>query len=157
MRCAQLLQVSLVRRVEAFRHGQLKRIAMVQLDMQKRSLVGTARQLLVEFESPNHHQRNPARAPRREDGHPLNELSQSWSRMQSSCWEHNLKLIRSFKRVATMTWKQLRPIVWKLDNQYERGKKLTKSQMKTISQRLQRLTGLERWCVMIRPVVVQMT
>jgi hypothetical protein len=63
----------------------------------------------------------------------------------------------SLKWVATMTWKQLRPIVWTLDNNYERGKTLTKSQMKTVNQRLQRLTGLERWCVMIRPVVVQLT
>ena len=86
-----------------------------------------------------------------------NPVERCWSALERH-WNGALltTIETSLKWVATMTWKQLRPIVWTLDNQYQSGKKLTKSQMKTINQRLHRLTGLERWCVMIRPVVVQM-
>jgi transposase len=86
-----------------------------------------------------------------------NPVERCWSALERH-WNGALltTIETSLKWVATMTWKQLRPIVWKLDNNYERGKTLTKSQMKTVGQRLLRLTGLERWCVMIRPVVVQM-
>lgn len=87
-----------------------------------------------------------------------NPVERCWSSLERH-WNGALltTIETSLRWLATMTWKQLRPIVWKLENQYQRGKKLTKSQMKTISQRLHRLTGLERWGVMIRPVVVQMT
>ena len=83
-----------------------------------------------------------------------NPVERCWSALERH-WNGALlsTIEMSLKWVATMTWKQLRPIVWTLDNNYERGKKLTKSQMKPVSQRLLRLTGLERWCVMILPVV----
>lgn len=83
-----------------------------------------------------------------------NPVERCWSAFERH-WNGALlsTIEMSLKWVATMTWKQLRPIVWTLDNNYERGKKLTKSQMKPVRQRLLRLTGLERWCVMILPVV----
>lgn len=87
-----------------------------------------------------------------------NAVERCWSALERH-WNGSLltTIDTALKWVATMTWQQLRPIVWKLDNQYQRGVKLTKSQMKRLSQRLYRLTGLERWCVMIKPLVAPIT
>jgi hypothetical protein len=56
------------------------------------------------------------------------------------------------KWAETMTWKKLRPIVWTVDQEYSRGVKLSRNEMKSWSARVNRRRDLERWSLTIDPL-----
>jgi transposase len=82
-----------------------------------------------------------------------NPIERCWSALERH-WNGSLltTIETAIQWASTMTWRQIQPIVWALDCQYERGVKLTKNQMKQWSDRLQRLLGLECWSVHIEPL-----
>ena len=51
----------------------------------------------------------------------------------------------------SMTWKGIHPIVKIIEKTYEKGVKLTKAAMLTLNEGFERLKGLEKWFVIIRP------
>jgi len=52
----------------------------------------------------------------------------------------------------TMTWKGIHPVVELVHKVYQTGVCLTKKAMQALEERLERLQGLERWFVKIRPI-----
>jgi hypothetical protein len=82
-----------------------------------------------------------------------NPVERCWSALERHWNGSILMTIQDvIKWAETMTWKQLRPIVWTFDQAYQLGVKLSRSQMKSWSSRLKRLTGLERWSLTIEPL-----
>ena len=87
-----------------------------------------------------------------------NPVERCWSALERHWNGTQLTTIEtSLKWAMTMVWQQIHPIVWKVDNHYQRGVKLTKSQMKSWSERLQRIVGLERWSIKIEPLAATTT
>ena len=68
----------------------------------------------------------------------------------------NGSLLDSFETVLgfaqTLTWKQQRPVVRIVKKVYHTGVKLTQKAMNQLESRFERLQGLEKWFVTIRPL-----
>jgi len=77
-----------------------------------------------------------------------NAVERCWAAVENH-W--NGGLLRSVAAVlgylATMTWNGLHPVVEMFEATYERGKRLTASEMDKLEQRLERLPGLEKYFV----------
>ena len=62
----------------------------------------------------------------------------------------SLAAVLGFAR--TLTWKEHTPIVRFVKKVYQTGVKLTQKGMNLLEKRLERLEGLEKWFVTIRPL-----
>lgn len=80
------------------------------------------------------------------------------------CWgvlEHHwngslLDCVETVERfAASMTWKGMHPVVQRVTTAYETGVKLTKEAMRAVEAKLERLPGLDKWFVDIRPTPVK--
>jgi transposase len=52
----------------------------------------------------------------------------------------------------TMTWNGCHPVVKLVDKIYQTGVRLSQNEMKELEKRFQRLSGLEKWFVLIEPI-----
>ena len=73
-------------------------------------------------------------------------LEQYWNGSLLDCVDTVLNFARSF------TWRQMQPVVTLVQKQYDTGVKLTPKMMAELEERFERLNGLEKWFVKIRPV-----
>ena len=62
----------------------------------------------------------------------------------------SIDTVLSFAR--TFTWRSQQPAVTHIERIYETGVKLSQKAMAQLEQRFQRLTGLEKWFVTIKPI-----
>ena len=53
---------------------------------------------------------------------------------------------------ATMTWRGLKPLIHRLQGNYERGIRLTRNAFQPIANRLTRCTVLPKWSLVIKPM-----
>lgn len=73
-------------------------------------------------------------------------LEQHWNGSLLDCVDTVLNFARSF------TWRQMQPVVTLVQKRYDTGVKLTAKMMAELEERFERLSGLEKWFVKIRPV-----
>jgi len=82
-----------------------------------------------------------------------NPIERVWGVLEQH-W--NGSLLDSFETVLgfaqTLTWKQQRPVVRIVKKVYHTGVKLTQKAMNQLESRFERLQGLEKWFVTIRPL-----
>lgn len=82
-----------------------------------------------------------------------NAVERCWSALERHWNGSILKTIEDVIHWAeTMTWKKIRPIVWIQDQVYARGVRLSRSEKKLWSARLNRREGLEPWSLTIEPL-----
>jgi Rhodopirellula transposase DDE domain len=80
-------------------------------------------------------------------------VTRCWSALERHWNGSILKTIEDVIHWAeTMTWKKIRPIVWIQDQVYARGVRLSRSEKKLWSARLNRREGLEPWSLTIEPL-----
>jgi hypothetical protein len=81
-----------------------------------------------------------------------NPIERCWAVLENH-W--NGSLLDSLNAVVefakTMTWRGLHPVVSLVTKAYQTGVKLSREAMQVCEQQLERLPGLERWFVTIRP------
>ena len=82
-----------------------------------------------------------------------NPIERVWGVLEQH-W--NGSLLDSFDAVMgfarTLTWKQRTPVVHVVKQLYHTGVKLTQKAMNRLEKRFERLAGLEKWFVIIRPL-----
>jgi transposase len=83
-----------------------------------------------------------------------NPIERVWGVLEQH-W--NGSLLDSFDTVLgfarTLTWKQRTPVVHVVEQVYHTGVKLTQKAMNRLEKRFERLEGLEKWFVTIRPLL----
>jgi hypothetical protein len=82
-----------------------------------------------------------------------NPVERVWGVLENY-WHGNLldTLETVFHFAQNMTYNRVHPVVEIVETSYRTGVKLTKSAMTTLEKRFERLPGLEKWFVRIRPL-----
>ena len=53
-----------------------------------------------------------------------------------------------------MTWKGVNPVVKIISDLYQKGIKISKEAMNTLNEGFNRLKGLEKWFIIVRPQIL---
>jgi len=85
-----------------------------------------------------------------------NPIERVWGRLEQH-WNGSLldSVDVVLKFAKTMKWKDKSPMVKLVRGVYETGKKLSQKAMSVLEQRFERETGLDKWFVVIKPLVSQ--
>ncbi len=82
-----------------------------------------------------------------------NRIERCWGSLEQHWSGTILRTIAlTIQWAATMTWHGIKPMVWLLENEYQRGVRLNKKEFASIASRLKRTIGLEPWSVKIEPI-----
>lgn len=82
-----------------------------------------------------------------------NPIERAWGVLEQH-WNGSLldSLQTVLEYARTMKWKQSKPVVHFVEKVYQTGIKLTQKAMNLLEKRFERLPGLEKWFVTIRPL-----
>ncbi len=82
-----------------------------------------------------------------------NPVERAWGVLEN-CWNGSLldSLETVFRFAQNMTYNGVHPVVEIVKKTYHTGVKLTKNAMDALENRFERLPGLEKWFVLIRPL-----
>lgn len=81
-----------------------------------------------------------------------NRIERCWSSLEQHWNGAQLRTVAdAIAWASTMTWKGITPIVERISTEYAKGVKLTKHAFASLSPRLRRSLGIEKWSVTITP------